>query len=631
MFKRLIFLVLLGGCTLSLNVLAESTCDDFGKKLRDFGQLTDKAQLNELINIPLFAKDDEKYAEALARLNDKAKIAAFIARNDLNGLSSQARERRARALLKLSRFDESTVKRALYVHLAETQAARTLTNMNLNDVDWLRRLEVLSDRNDNDLVISEIEKRDPKATKQCRVQFLLGKAYRKNREYSDALRVLDKVATTCEGNDALNAGFLLARLAAITPSQDNMKYFARFIQKYPLHSYVDDVLLFKASAQETLGRREEAKKTLQAIWEMKGVADMRYEAVFRMAFLYALEDKSLEAIKILDSALTSAKEPPPTQNQLQRAQYWSARLRVYPHLANFKKDNTKVDAVAKARLSELANSKQATYYTWLAQNLLSKESIKTAPARVAPKSKASTQDVKDKNFSTIFCLFANGYKDESRYLLSLFETADIQAEQRMIIANKLNEIGEFSDAFRFAHSAPYSNEILDNPYLMYPRAFSDSVEDASKRVGPPQFLLYGLMREESRFDPRAISWAGARGVFQLMPEVARSEGSKFKMSKITPEQMLDPKVSILLGSAHLKGMLDGLKHPLFAIAAYNAGMKRAKTWQERWEDYRLVDAFVENIPLPETREYVKRVAGSWVNYAQLYANNDLPFSFEIKE
>jgi len=618
------------------SLFAEASSCEIGKKIRNFSNLTNRDELTALVNNPLFAKDDEKYVDALLRLNDKAKIAAFVARADFGSLSSSARERRARALLKLVSVEGDKVKQILYVSLAETQAARTISAPTLDDAQWLKRLDVLSERNDNELVISEILKRKEGKTRTlgCHVEFLLGKAFRKNRNYNDSIKTLDKVATSCSGNEALNAAFLLARLSAITPSKENMKYFAQFRKKYPDHSYVDDVLLFKASALESLGRKEEAKSVLREIWEMKTVADMRYEAVFRLAFMYALEDKSKEAIEILQASLSMVKEPSPTRWQTERAKYWLARLRIFPDVADLETKKVKIDASTRLILEDLAKSSNLTFYTWMGKRLLARVDEKPVLKSPLTQAKPLVQPVEDANFKTILCLFASGYKQEARDLVALFEAGEVHPDQRMPIARKLFELREFSDAFRFAQSA--LNESATNPgqetlNLMYPQAYAEEIENASTRVGSPQYLLYGLMREESRFDARAISWAGARGAFQLMPNVARAEAARFKMKDLSLEQMLDPKVSILLGSAYLKGILDDFKHPLFAVAAYNAGVKRVKTWEQRWGDYKAIDAFVENIPLPETREYVKRVGSAWLNYARLYGNNESPFSFEISE
>jgi soluble lytic murein transglycosylase len=604
---------------------------DLGSRIRSFATSNDPKLLQSLIHDPLFVLDDEKYIVALIRLNASEKIKAYIEKTSVAALTSAARERRANALTQVINFDKEKITHHLYIDLAETQAARKIAPPMLTNTEWLRRIEVLSEHNDNQLVISEITQH-PRKHFDCHVEFLLGKAFRKSRSYNEAMGVLDKVAQNCSGEDALNAGFVLARLAAISPSQENMKYFAAFQKKYPTHSYADDVLLFKASALETLGKKEEAKHTLREIWHLDTVADMRFEAIFRLAYMYALEGESAQAIHILQTSLQKNYEPAPTFVQIQRARYWIARLQLYPEVSSFKKQKRVQEAAARKALEELALSLHPTYYSWLAGELLSKETGVRVKRAAQSIQRTQERPISDANFKTIFCMMDQGFESEAKRLVELIEPGEVQVDQRLNIAHRLNDRGLFADAFRFAQSVVSEGPKSKNEdlrYLMYPKAYSAEVEDASVRVGPPQFLLYGLMREESRYDARAISWAGARGVLQLMPAVAHVEGRKFKRTDLTDEKMLDPKTNILLGAAHLKGMLDDVKHPLFAVAAYNAGLDRVKRWEERLKNYESLDGFIENIPLPETRDYVKRVASAWVNYAELYSSNDKPFSIEI--
>lgn len=124
-------------------------------------------------------------------------------------------------------------------------------------------------------------------------------------------------------------------------------------------------------------------------------------------------------------------------------------------------------------------------------------------------------------------------------------------------------------------------------------------------------LVFAITRQESAFDPRAASSAGARGLMQLMPATARIEASKvgigFDASRLT-----DPGYNVTLGSAHLGRLVDNYNGSyILAIAAYNAGPGNVKKWVEAYGDPRdpgvdPVD-WVERIPFSETRNYVQRV------------------------
>ncbi len=139
------------------------------------------------------------------------------------------------------------------------------------------------------------------------------------------------------------------------------------------------------------------------------------------------------------------------------------------------------------------------------------------------------------------------------------------------------------------------------------------------RTAPEKAFLLALMRQESEFEPRAISRAGARGVMQLMPSTARltarSIGESYRRNWLTD----DPDYNITIGAAHLEELseeFDG-SYVLMA-AAYNAGAGRAWRWvrdygDPRDEDVDVVD-WVESIPFSETRNYVQRVMEAMTIY-----------------
>jgi soluble lytic murein transglycosylase len=129
---------------------------------------------------------------------------------------------------------------------------------------------------------------------------------------------------------------------------------------------------------------------------------------------------------------------------------------------------------------------------------------------------------------------------------------------------------------------------------------------------PETALVLGVIRQESAFDPEAVSSAGARGLMQLMPAtakyVAKKLGLKYTKEKLTS----DTHFNISLGRAYLAELLaDQGGSYVLAIAAYNAGPRRVSEWTARFRDPRRQDVdvidWVELIPIAETRNYVQRV------------------------
>ena len=134
-------------------------------------------------------------------------------------------------------------------------------------------------------------------------------------------------------------------------------------------------------------------------------------------------------------------------------------------------------------------------------------------------------------------------------------------------------------------------------------------------VGPEKALLLAISRQESEFNPRAVSPAGARGLMQLMPRTARSEAKSLRLPYKRSKLTRDPVYNIRLGAAHLNRLLrayDGSY--VMAVAAYNAGSSRVRRWIRDFGDPRRPEVdtidWIEQIPIAETRNYVQRVLES---------------------
>jgi soluble lytic murein transglycosylase len=147
----------------------------------------------------------------------------------------------------------------------------------------------------------------------------------------------------------------------------------------------------------------------------------------------------------------------------------------------------------------------------------------------------------------------------------------------------------------------------------------------SRKLDEP--LVFGLVRQESRFIADAKSSAGAAGLMQLMPETARLIARKIGMKGFHPSRLTRPEVNAALGASYLRHVLDGFKgNPVLAAAAYNAGPGRAR----KWRDTKSIEGaiYVESIPFAETRQYVKKVMANAVYYAAVSGGG--PFSLKSR-
>jgi soluble lytic murein transglycosylase len=172
-----------------------------------------------------------------------------------------------------------------------------------------------------------------------------------------------------------------------------------------------------------------------------------------------------------------------------------------------------------------------------------------------------------------------------------------------------------------------SPEYLNVPVPAAPRKFwellfplpykADVVRTARERDLDP-YLLAGLIRQESEFDPQAVSRAKAYGLTQIRPATGRLYARKAGVSKVTARVLYQPAANLKIGSSILRSMLDQQGGKVEqTLAAYNAGPRKVVEWMA-WSTYREPAEFVESIPFTETRDYVQAVLRNAEMYRRLY-------------
>ena len=130
--------------------------------------------------------------------------------------------------------------------------------------------------------------------------------------------------------------------------------------------------------------------------------------------------------------------------------------------------------------------------------------------------------------------------------------------------------------------------------------------------------MAGLIRQESEFNPKAVSRAGARGLMQVMPATGKELARRLGVAGFSDAKLFDPDLSLRFGTYHLKEVIDRFQGEIeLALAAYNAGATRAADWIQ-WAEFPEPAAFVETIPFTETRGYVQAVLRNRETYRKIY-------------
>ncbi|MGE0449184.1 MAG: transglycosylase SLT domain-containing protein [Vicinamibacterales bacterium] len=156
--------------------------------------------------------------------------------------------------------------------------------------------------------------------------------------------------------------------------------------------------------------------------------------------------------------------------------------------------------------------------------------------------------------------------------------------------------------------------------VIYPLAYWDLIRKYSEVNGLDPFFVAALVAQESTFVADVRSGANAYGLMQLLPSTARRYAARLKIPYST-RALTNPEANIRIGTAYLADQVRAFGDLHLVLAAYNAGERAVRRWQEERPDIE-VEEFIDDIPYPETQNYVKKILGTAEDYRRLYGGAD---------
>ena len=174
--------------------------------------------------------------------------------------------------------------------------------------------------------------------------------------------------------------------------------------------------------------------------------------------------------------------------------------------------------------------------------------------------------------------------------------------------------GQYNRAITHADRLPRTE--TSTIALRYPAGYRPIICAAAAMYKVDPLWLHAIIWQESKYNPNARSGAAARGLMQFIPETAEAVGSALGMPELSLEQLYEPAVNIRMGAHLWSSLLEKLKYPEMALAAYNGGPTNVERWKAKGmtapDD---LDMFVADIGFVETKRYVMAVFGAYAAYA----------------
>jgi peptidoglycan lytic transglycosylase len=319
------------------------------------------------------------------------------------------------------------------------------------------------------------------------------------------------------------------------------------------------------------------------------------DGAWNLGWIYYNQGKLIQALSTF-SAFTNSSVPFNSANN----RYWKARV--------LEKQGKKAEAFAI--YDELATSQTPSYQSYLAQ-------IKTGKrpsfGGLTPEAYSQSADNDSLRLKVDILAELEMFDDASLEIGEILKRSN--TDKDLIQASLLYaRVNDFYNSVKVA-------EALNSPValsLSYPRAYSEIVKAYARKYNVDEYIIYSIMREESRFQKDVRSPANAIGLMQLLPSTARLTAGEVGMTGFNTDMLNIPRVNIELGIYYFKKVLNMFNGDIhLALASYNAGPNRAEDWLIMFPNLPK-DEFVEEIPFRETRNYIRRILRSYGAYKALY-------------
>ena len=453
------------------------------------------------------------------------------------------------------------------------------------------------------------------------VQIALAEALRRSGQSRDARRILDSMPASSADINAARL-FNLGEIARGSNDDDGfLRILGELRQTYPTSSWLEQALL---SAGNIYLLRRDYDKAIDSFRELQqrfpngGRASYAH---WKATWLSLRQSRTAEAKQGLEDQIALY----PASSEVPGALYWRARLA--------EEDND--PALAYAYYLKLSQRYRNYYYGELARQRLAKIKRDADPAnyplldRIPPidlSQKVVADPVPTDNLRVQKAeLLANG-------ALLDFSVRELRAAADEEKGNWLaaetarlyQDAGRYDASIETLKRAVPNYFALDLPSLpraywegLFPKAYWVDLKRFSSSNGLDPYLVASLIRQESAFNPNAVSHANAVGLMQLLPKVGRGVARQEKIKRFSTSQLFLPAMNMQLGTRYFRSMVDKFGSFEYALAAYNAGSDRVQEWLGQGQ-YRDPQEFVESIPFTETREYVQNILRNASVYRQLY-------------
>jgi tRNA dimethylallyltransferase len=534
--------------------------------------------------------------------------------------------------------------RKLYIHhpkvaarfQAKVQMDRMIKDLSLTPRSFTpretrKRIRALLNKVEYNTAIEEInaiQKSLKSGPLPANLYFYLAEAHKGLRKRSKANIVLREFLNKYPKHRRTSeAHFLLAgNLWNLGNPTGALTHINTLLQSFPNSKWVPQALFYQGRIYEDIQKPAMAIGTYRILMQKFGYATQGEMAAWRIGWIHIKAEQWQKAFdQFKDNVDQSSKS-----NLTDKNLFWMAKAA----------EKLNKPSEAQFIFKDLAQRFPYTYYGLEAINHLD-EAIRESLQSPSPFRKASYK--KKHSFTQPGRRLNTREKFHFKHASELIELGDFtQARIELLrmgrsIRKNLSGVMWLSHWYNRAQAYPDSLKVLQlfknfktKPgekelprqfwINFYPSVYAEYVKNEVGKYDLDPWLVKGLIRQESMYNSRSLSPAGARGLMQIMPKTGKRLFEQTHPNQTFENDLLfEPDLNIQLGVRYLNNL--NRKHKgngIYILITYNAGPKVLKAWLSRFREIEDMDIFVESIPYPETRGYVKHVFRNHGIYKNLY-------------
>jgi soluble lytic murein transglycosylase len=461
--------------------------------------------------------------------------------------------------------------------------------------------------------------------------------FRTRTRYAEAARVLNQAATLGSPTRSSDAYHAARALARADRDADAVRAYREFAKRYPKDPLAADAVHDAAwlELRHDLPGGETHMKALLRDAERSGSKHAQGEALWDLA-IHAFTKRHCDRALAWFERYAATSESPPIKA---RGLYWAGRC-----AALLGKRDLALQHYRAALSVEPLN-----WYALLAQAQITAQGGQPGPPFAGSDAEAGDHVEARPNLDALHLPPAAAFYAElglvSDAVNALRQDETSLREGREddglpLLVAAYHTLGEYTRPYHLAEReradvllrqpTPSALPIWD---ALFPKPYMQEVNVAANAAAIPVELVYAVMRQESGYNPNVVSGANAIGLMQLIERTARSNAHELAIANFERSMLYEPATNVLLGSHYLAKLITRYRgHAVPAVAAYNAGEHQVDPWLKRAAkpDKTVdIDWFVEDIPIDQTRNYVKRVVCNWARYRYLEHPSGWPLELAL--